>query len=77
MYPKKLDAQFKEQRRQKLKEQHLRTRTLGIPAGVSIDDLVSSDEEEQKTQEASSSPTDVHVIEGKVEDRPGYTYDRF
>ena len=68
-----LDAHFKEQRRQK----RLRTRTLGIPAGVSIDDLVSSDEEEQKTPHTSSAPTDVHVIEGEVEDRPGYTYDRF
>ena len=72
-----LVVQVKEQRRQKLKEQCLRTRTLGIPAGVSIDDLVSSDEEELKKPEASSAPTDVHVIEGEVEDRPGYTYDRF
>ena len=38
---------------------------------------MSSDEEEQTTHEASSAPTDVHVIEGEVEDRPGYTYDRF
>ena len=72
-----LDAQFKEQPRQKRKEQRLHTRTLGIPAGVSIDDLVSSDEEEQKTPHTSSAPTDMHVIEGEVEDRPGYTYDWF